>query len=683
MKAAFVGDVFSPDEITSFGPLQLIWVDDPSGCRQGDLPYYAPVAPPPRPHIIGSNVFDHVKESLYCGGNEYKPAPLPIESPVPSLAPTISTRPTTKPTLSPIQTSQLSGLWSFYESVNMAMITSPSHNWFIKPGDTEYCNFTGIECSSTDHVTSISLMNMNLSGSLPASALEPLRKLSKLKLIGNNIEGPLPDLSSMQHLSVAELAYNMFSGTIPEAIGDSRKLRRILLQSNQLQGTLPPSLCRLNQTLTGLDVSKNLLLYGTIPPCYGDLSLSIFRVESVGLVGSLPQGLCGIRSMNGIDPNPFGCDAIACPAGTYQAISGRQMSDDTPCLPCETPSNVIGSRVCTLVDGNEEISLKPTQSPMPSDNIINTSPPTQAPSISPTASDSNQQDQNSAPTTTSSPEHSVDFSMQFDTISSLMQDQETMFIYKNVTREFIASTMKTNVEGVNISSFSVMFLSQFLEDPWHHSLMLVLNSTSPSSRRLLRRTNENSSNIAADEQVLTVSIRLSGIVEPSEPPPEFSFSETMLHGFFSNMTLYLSALADSSQFFASSTNRLAAVNAPINNEAENNNDNERLYLGVLIPLIIVGCVVIAFLLLKKNTSRSLHVETYNASGPLSMMPSGSSLEEQFNDCEDHDQSPPPPPPSNHLRHCVDVHHCASSTCSSCHMTSTSSVRFVSVEDKVS
>ena len=688
LKAAFVGNVLTPPhENTSFGPLQLTSRDDPSDCRQGALPYYAPVAPPSNPHIIGNNIFDHVKESLYCSGDEYDPVPLPIESPAPSLSPTISNRPTLKPTLSPIQASQLSGLWSFYSSVNMAMITTPSHNWFAEPGNTEYCNFTGIECTSTGYVTAISLVKMNLSGSLPASVFQNLRKITKIKLVGNKISGPFPDLSSMPHLSVIELAMNKFTGTIPESIGDSRKLRRLLVQSNQLHGTLPSSLCRLNQTLTGLDVSKNPLLFGEIPQCYGNLNLiSTFRVESVGLIGSVPQGLCGTRNMNGIDPNPFGCDAIACPAGTYQPVSGRQMSDDTPCLQCQTLSNIIGSKVCKLVDGNEEITLTPTKSPMPpsTSSIVATLPPTQFPSSNPTASDSILLEDNDPELTSPfhSPEHFVDFAIQLDSIPSLMQDQETIDAFKNVTREFIESTMSPNVEMVNVSFSSIVILSQLLEAPWNHSSVLILNSTTPS-KRLLQRTNENLSNGTADG--LTVSMRLSGTVEPSEVPPEFSFPETMLRGFFSNMNQYLSALADSSQFFAPSTNRLAAINAPIDQETKNSRDNGRLYFGALIPLVVVGCIIIAFLLLKKNTSRSLHVETYDASGPLSMLPSGSSLEEQFNDCEDPDQtSPPPPPPTNHPSHCVDVHHCASSTCSSCHMSNNSSVMFVSVaDDKVS
>lgn len=238
--------------------------------------------------------------------------------------------------------------------------------------------------------------------------------------------------------------------------------------------------------------------------------------------------------MNGLNPNPFGCDAVACPAGTYQPFSGRQASDDMPCLQCQSPSNVIGSKICSFVDGNEEITLEPTQSSMPSSSIITTPSPTQAPTGDATF-----------PTTE---DHGAE-------------------------------------------------------------------STAPSSATI---------------------------------------------------------------------NPLAAINAPLGDEAENNGGNGRFYLGVLIPLIIIGGILIAFLMLKKNTSRSssLPFEAYNANGagPLSMMPSGSSLEEQFN--EDFDPSPPPPPPSEHLSHSIDVHHCASSTCSSCHMSSNSTVMFVSVGEKV-
>ena len=542
LKAAFVGKVLSHDEITSFGPLRLTWVDDPSNCREGELSYYAPVAPPSNPHVIGGNIFDHVKvsQSLYCSGDEYEPAPLPVESPVPSLSPSISMSPTPKPTLSAIQTSQLAGLRSFYESLNMSMVSS-SHNWFNESGD-DYCKFTGIECSNQDMITAISLINMNLSGSLSASLFKPLRKLTKLKLVGTKIQGPLPDFSSMQHLQVLELAANRFTGTIPESIGDSRKLRRLLIQSNHLHGTLPSSICRLNQTLTALDVSNNNLLHGEIPQCYGDLSLGIFRVEGVGLTGSVPSGLCGIRDMNGLSPNPFGCDAVACPAGTYQPFSGRQTSDDTPCLQCQSPSNVIGSKICSFVDGNEEITLEPTQSSMPSSSVITTPSPTQTPTSDPTLPTT--EDRSPAP---SSEKHFLDFAIQLDSISILMEDQKTIEIFNNVTKEFIESTMTPNVEGINASIASVAVLSQFLDTPWNKSSVSIINST--ASHRLLQSSNENPLVITANE-VLTVSMRVSGIVEPIVTPPEFSFAQTALHGFFSNMTLYLTSLAESSQFFA-------------------------------------------------------------------------------------------------------------------------------------
>lgn len=189
-------------------------MDDPSGCRGDYLPYYAPVAPPSDPHVLGVNAFLHVKESLFCPGEEYEPAPLPIASPAPSQAPSTSAAPTSTPTLSTIQISQVKGLRAFYSAVKMAR-QSQYHNWFpngeaLYPSN--YCSWTGVECNDDGYVTSIQLLNMGLSGSLPASSLSGLKRLQRLKLVGNAIKGPLPEVSSLRQLLQLELAVNDFTG---------------------------------------------------------------------------------------------------------------------------------------------------------------------------------------------------------------------------------------------------------------------------------------------------------------------------------------------------------------------------------------------------------------------------------------------------------------------------------------
>lgn len=215
LKAAFVGEVLSRSEPTRYGPLEITWMDDPSGCRGDYLPYYAPVAPPSDPHVLGVNSFLHVKDSLFCRGEEYEAAPLPITSPAPSQAPSASATPTSKPTLSRVQISQIEGLRSFYNAVNMAQ-RKQYHNWFpdgelLYPPN--YCSsFDGLECNDDGYVTSIQLLNMGLSGSLPTSSLSRLKRLQQLKLVGNAITGPIPDVSSLKQLIQLELAVNNFTG---------------------------------------------------------------------------------------------------------------------------------------------------------------------------------------------------------------------------------------------------------------------------------------------------------------------------------------------------------------------------------------------------------------------------------------------------------------------------------------
>ena len=61
------------------------------------------------------------------------------------------------------------------------------------------------------------------------------------------------------------------------------------------------------------------------------------------------------------------------------------------------------------------------------------------------------EDQGPALTTPSAAEHFLEFALQFDSILILIEDQETIEIFINVTKEFIESTMTPNAETANVS----------------------------------------------------------------------------------------------------------------------------------------------------------------------------------------------------------------------------------------
>ena len=86
-------------------------------------------------------------------------------------------------------------------------------------------------------------------------------------------------------------------------------------------------MCKVGKTLLSLDISFNYV-GGTIPQCFGETmkELKRFRLTNTGIVGSIPERLCGVREMNNLFPNILGCNGIACSAGTFLPPLGRQVS---------------------------------------------------------------------------------------------------------------------------------------------------------------------------------------------------------------------------------------------------------------------------------------------------------------------------------------------------------------------
>ena len=384
LKASFVGQVLRENTPNHYGPLHVEWMDDPTNCREKVFSPYAPIAPIVDPVVITNS--SAIDSQLYCEGDEYLSFPLPQTSPpspVPSLFPTlsfypsstpisdISSAPRTDPTLPPtrpptyssVGVKQLEALRLFYKSTQMDnSYSSAKQNWF-KIDD--YCSFTGITCDVNGYVISIDLFNKGLAGTLPLT-WDSLNRLTKFKVAGNEISGPIPsNLYELDKLTTIELSNNRLTGEIPRELRRIKGLRRLFLQYNNFNGTIHKDLCELKQ-LTVFLIAGNVEMSGEIPVCFGDLPLEVFRVDNVGLVGKVPSLLCGVRLMNGLNPNQFGCDGLACPAGTFGASFGRQLDNNTQCIACPVPSNVIGSSTCAFLEGNEVVSTPTVGSLAPS-----------------------------------------------------------------------------------------------------------------------------------------------------------------------------------------------------------------------------------------------------------------------------------------------------------------------------
>ncbi|XP_010253958.1 PREDICTED: leucine-rich repeat receptor protein kinase EMS1-like isoform X1 [Nelumbo nucifera] len=100
------------------------------------------------------------------------------------------------------------------------------------------------------------LSHNHLSGDLPLGITEGFRQPS------------IPETSYFQHRGVFDLSGNLFSGKIPQQLGNCIVIVDLILGNNNFSGDIPPSIFKL-PNLTSIDLSSNQL-EGKIPNEVGD-----------------------------------------------------------------------------------------------------------------------------------------------------------------------------------------------------------------------------------------------------------------------------------------------------------------------------------------------------------------------------------------------------------------------------
>ncbi|GLU06079.1 hypothetical protein SLE2022_231420 [Rubroshorea leprosula] len=145
--------------------------------------------------------------------------------------------------------------------------------------------------------------NKGLTGSLPES-IGNLRKLTNLNLVGCGFTGPIPDtIGNLQQLAILSLNSNNFEGQIPPSIGNLSNLYWLDLADNQLVGSIPVS----DGTTLGLDklvhtkhfhLGKNKLS-GEIPEQIFSSNMTLVHVlfDSNELNGPIPSTLGLVESL--------------------------------------------------------------------------------------------------------------------------------------------------------------------------------------------------------------------------------------------------------------------------------------------------------------------------------------------------------------------------------------------------
>ena len=163
------------------------------------------------------------------------------------------------------------GLNQFYGHIPESLLSSTALRRLEIHGNQLSGELVIPQSSSLEY---LHLYDNNLSGQLPPSTLcHLLKSLIDIRLNNNSFVGNIPDLNcAMERLELLTLGQNMFTGPIPNTLGESTpRLREIHLHENKLVSTIPHTLF-LPENLTSVLLGNNELTGTCIGRVYGSCS---------------------------------------------------------------------------------------------------------------------------------------------------------------------------------------------------------------------------------------------------------------------------------------------------------------------------------------------------------------------------------------------------------------------------
>ncbi|KAF3335041.1 receptor-like protein kinase HSL1 [Carex littledalei] len=191
---------------------------------------------------------------------------------------------------------------------------------------SDYCKWTGVNCSANGSVTQLVLSNDDITGGVPPSICQ-LKSLSYLDLSDNYIPGSFPQFLSnctnLQYLDLSGnyfvgllpsnldrvlpnitslyLTGNNFTGEIPTSIGKMTQLLSLWLDNNLFNGTIPQFISNLIN-LHELTLAYNFFTPGQIPEEYGNLTKLVYLfMASANLEGDIPDSLTKLSQLEHLD----------------------------------------------------------------------------------------------------------------------------------------------------------------------------------------------------------------------------------------------------------------------------------------------------------------------------------------------------------------------------------------------
>uniref|UniRef100_A0A0E0F8T9 non-specific serine/threonine protein kinase n=1 Tax=Oryza meridionalis TaxID=40149 RepID=A0A0E0F8T9_9ORYZ len=210
----------------------------------------------------------------------------------------------------------------------------------------------------------LSMLNMldlsfsKLSGPIPVE-LGMLSQLTFMSLSNNQLNGTFPAfIGNLSELSHLELAYNQLTGHVPSTIGNNiRPLKHFEIRGNHLHGDLRflSSLSN-SQRLEVLIISENLFT-GCIPNSVGNLSTGIleFRANNNRLIGGLPAILSNLTNLRWINfaDNQLSKPILPASLVTLENLLGFDLSKNSIAGPIPKEVSMLTRLVCLFLSDNK------------------------------------------------------------------------------------------------------------------------------------------------------------------------------------------------------------------------------------------------------------------------------------------------------------------------------------------
>ncbi|KAK6946602.1 Serine-threonine/tyrosine-protein kinase, catalytic domain [Dillenia turbinata] len=150
-----------------------------------------------------------------------------------------------------------------------------------------------------------------LNGSIPSSWGS--MQLTNISLLGNRLTGPITkEIGNISTLVELVLEINQLNGTLPPELGNLTQISRLLFTSNNFTGPIPDSFAKLT-TLTDFRIGDNHFT-GSMPSYITNwTNLQKLVIQASGLQGPIPDGISSLTAITDLRISDINGSAAAFP----------------------------------------------------------------------------------------------------------------------------------------------------------------------------------------------------------------------------------------------------------------------------------------------------------------------------------------------------------------------------------